>query len=348
MKMSPYLASLLLFAISSPPVDPLRQSLSAHSDRMFFWLVSSAITGIGVIFEAPAELHELGRWWKLRRLGKPIGWKVPITFFGLILVIGGIIGEGIFEFLSADAETAIRRHDEQVLGDTIIQAGDAKDSAKAAATDATIAKGASAGAVTASGTALTLAATARSLAGGARQEADSLTQEIVDSKQQSADASAKAADAVSRLADAENRLADATQKELAAEEALRNIKMPRSLIRTSEFVDSLKPFKGTEYVFVSVFQDEESMYLLRAIDDVLQKAGWTRGKSVAGFPGINVYGTEERNFAVPIGFKIGIQISTDSTLPSQQLESSQMKDLPLYLQAAGTLKADLAQCISPL
>jgi hypothetical protein len=100
---------------------------------MFFWLVfSSAVTGLGVIFEAPGEVRDLKRWWKLKRLGKAVGYWIPVTFIGLTLVIGGIIGEGVFEFLSADAETAIRAHDEQVLGDTIIQAGTAKESAEKA------------------------------------------------------------------------------------------------------------------------------------------------------------------------------------------------------------------------
>jgi hypothetical protein len=79
-------ASVSLVATSSTPVDPVRQSLAAHSDRMFFWLVcASAITGLGVIFEAPTEFQELRRWWKLRRLNKKVGWKIPITFVGLVL-----------------------------------------------------------------------------------------------------------------------------------------------------------------------------------------------------------------------------------------------------------------------
>lgn len=83
---------------------------------MFFWLVvASAVTGIGVIFEAPAELRELTRWWKLKQAKKKVGWRVPITFFGLVLVIGGIIGEGVFEWLSSDAETDIRAYDENML-----------------------------------------------------------------------------------------------------------------------------------------------------------------------------------------------------------------------------------------
>ena len=111
---SPNLASLFLFATSASSVYRVRRSLSAHSDQMFFWLVvASTVTGLGVILEAPAELREPRRWWRLRRLNKTVGWRVPITFVGLLLVICGIVGEGIFEFLSANAETNIRAYDER-------------------------------------------------------------------------------------------------------------------------------------------------------------------------------------------------------------------------------------------
>ncbi len=134
---SPHLASLFLLTGSSPHVETVGQTLAKSSDSLFFWLVfSSIVTGVGVIFEAPGEFHEFKRWLKLKRLGKKIGWGIPIASLGLLLVTGGIIGEGIFEYLSGNAETAIRAHDEEVLGDTIIQAGTAKDSAEAAATAA--------------------------------------------------------------------------------------------------------------------------------------------------------------------------------------------------------------------
>lgn len=112
-------------------------------------------------------------------------------------------------------------------------------------------------------------------------------------------------------------------------------------------VAKLKPFDGQEYVFVSVFQDEESIYLLRAIDDVLQKAGWKRGMPVAGFPSINIYGKEVPELAVPVGFAIGVRVSTESRQPID-FDKVEVKDLPQYLQAVGTLNVALSQCISPV
>jgi hypothetical protein len=208
MTISPYLASLYLFNTSPPPIDTVRQSLAAHSERMFFWLVlASAVTCLGVIFEAPGEIYELKRWWKLKRLGKAIGWKVPITFFGLVLVIGGIVGEGIFEFLSADTETAIRGHDEQVLGDTIKQAGTAKQSADTA-------RGAAQTAITASGNAIGKATEANEASTKALREADTFEKDIVSAKELAASAESHLADALQRAAEAESESAKA-QSELA-------------------------------------------------------------------------------------------------------------------------------------
>ncbi len=71
------------------------------------------------------------------------------------MVVAGIGGEGLFEYLSAHTETAVRAHDEQILGNAILSAGTAKDSADAAAKAAGRAEAASGAAVdkaTAAGT----------------------------------------------------------------------------------------------------------------------------------------------------------------------------------------------------
>jgi hypothetical protein len=175
---------------------------------MFFWLVcASAITGLGVIFEAPTEFQELRRWWKLRRLNKKVGWKIPITFVGLVLVIGGIVGEGIFEFLSADAETNIRAYDEKVLGDTIIEAGSAKDSAEHASHAAQAA-------ITESSDAIDKATKASEASTKALKEADTFERDIVSAKRLAASAESHLADALQRAAKAESEIA-ASQTELA-------------------------------------------------------------------------------------------------------------------------------------
>lgn len=137
--MSAYLTSLFLFVSSSPSVDTVRQSLEADSARWFGWLVkSSIIVGIGVALEAPEATILLKRWYLLWR-GKDVdppnetSLVIPIAYLGLVLVVGGVVGEGIFEFLSAQSETALRSHDETILADTESKFGQVKDFAEASA-----------------------------------------------------------------------------------------------------------------------------------------------------------------------------------------------------------------------
>lgn len=188
----------------------------------------------------------------------------------------------------------------------------------------------------------------------ALERAAKAEENLADAKRSAAEANAKAevfrldiAKANESAAQAQARVANATAEAAKANLELAKLKTPRSLTRVPELVASLAPFKSTEYVFTSVFQDEDSILLLRAIDDVLQKAGWKRGKSVPGFPGINPYGKDVPDFAVPIGFGTGVRVSTDAPMLID-FNKVQISDLPLHIQAAGTLKFALGQCISPL
>lgn len=52
-------------------------------------------------------------------------------------MIAGVVGEGVFEGLLSNADTALRSHDDQILAETQKKAGDAKTSADAAVGDAT-------------------------------------------------------------------------------------------------------------------------------------------------------------------------------------------------------------------
>jgi hypothetical protein len=250
-----------------------------------------------------------------------------------VLVIIGVVGEAVSEGKLSTVDTKLRAHDEQILTDATITAGSANDSAQAAAGAATQANTAAGLATVASGKATGAAGNALTLANDARKEADSFEKDIVSAKQQATDA--------------ELHQAEALRQATEATAELNRIKTPRSLTRVSELISALEPFTGTEYVFVSVFQDAEAINLLRTLNDVLQKAGWKRGKSVGGFPGINVYGKDVPDFTVPVGFNIGIQISADSPEPLESLQSLQTKDLPQYLQAGTTLNAWLSSGMFP-
>ncbi len=128
---SAHLTSLLLLA-TEPSNDKVRQALSDISDRCFFWMVTSSIVvGVGVILEAPEATIALKRWFRLWR-GKDVkpenekSLVIPIAYLGLLLVVVGVAGEVVFEFLSSNAETAIREHDSRLLGAAELEAGQAK------------------------------------------------------------------------------------------------------------------------------------------------------------------------------------------------------------------------------
>lgn len=176
------------------------------------------------------------------------------------------------------------------------------------------------------------ASSAQLLARGARREADSFEKDIVSAKTQ-------AAQAESHLAEALKRTADAQQE-------LERLKSSRSLTHVSELVSALEPYKGTEYTFSAVFQDEESITLLRAIDAVLQSAGWKRTKPPGGFPAINVFG-KDLDFAVPLALNTGIQVSVDSPDSLAVLQSHPIGQLAQYVRAAIALNLSLSSNMYP-
>jgi hypothetical protein len=216
-----------------------------------------------VIFEAPGELHQLKKWWKLKRLGKAVGWKVPITFLGLVLVIGGIIGEGIFEFLSADAETAIRAHDEHVLGETIIEAGDAKDSADAASKAAKEAEKAAGLATKSSGEAIDKANSVFGIAAKAGEEAKGALAVAGDAKKQ-------AGEVQSNIAKIDEKYAPRTLSKIKRDILIRFLREA-----------SIKPKEPIEIQFDLTASDGEAYG--KEIEDAINdpSTGWTAKKPVA-------------------------------------------------------------------
>jgi hypothetical protein len=318
----------------------IRLDLQHASDSFFFWVaVSAIVVAIGCAMEGPELLHDL--WPKVFRIfsGK---WVKRIGFVGWFLVVLGVAAEGVFEVYDHQASDLLQIFDEVLLTAAQADAGNAKLSAIDASTAARIAR-------EQSGEASASAATARSLAGGARQEADSLTQEITAAKQQSADASSRAADAVSRLTVAESNLADATQRELAAEVEVNRLKTPRSLTNTTNLINSLKPFGGTEYT-LNVFADQESIALTKMIGDALDAAGWIRKQptnhSVGGVQYFNIF-SDKFEDSIPSCIEVGVNVHVVSQVPVDVLQSTPAPNLPKEVQAAGVLLDALIPSIAP-
>jgi hypothetical protein len=183
-----------------------------------------------------------------------------------------------------------------------------------------------------SDTAAASASSAQSLASGARREADSFEKDIVSAKTQ-------ATAAESHLAEALKRADDASVE-------VNRVKSPRSLNNAAELVSALQPYKDTEYTFSAVYAEEESITLLKAIDKVLQDAGWKRIKPPSGYPSINVYGPNV-DFVVPAALTSGITVSVGSSDSLAVLQSLPLAQLPQNVRAAIALNLSLGANISP-
>jgi hypothetical protein len=113
---------------------------------------------------------------------------------------------------------------------------------------------------------------------------------ISTANQRAAEANAKAEGFRLDIAKANESAASAEQRAAEATLELARIKAPRSLTRIPQLIAALEPFKGTEYTFSFVFQDEDSTKVLHALDDVLQRAQWKRVKPPPGFPALEFWG----------------------------------------------------------
>lgn len=235
----------------------------------------------------------------------------------------GVAGEGVAEYFVNNFETEIRSIDESSLSETIKEAGAAKSSARGAAEAARDARAASSGAEKRSTNALTLAR-------GARQEADSFERDIASAKKQAAEA--------------ESHINEAVKRANEAITELQRLTTPRHLPHSAQIVGSLKPFKGTEYVFTEVCFDVECFNLLKDIDAVLQLAGWKRAPAVNGFPSVKIYGNDE--VVVPEALKEGITVATTSPKASEITKSS-IEQLPQHIRAAVALNTTLSSNVSP-
>jgi len=278
--------SVGLVISDSTAIDTVRQSLADASDRWFFWLIaSSMVVAVGVALEAPEATIALRKWFALRRGKTPKqddekSFVVPAAYLGLLLVIIGVIGEGLFEALASRAETALRAHDELILAQAIGKAGDAKKSAEEAAAAAAHAQDSANGAVLD-------AKQARTTSQRSISEAENSLRTSGEASKAASDAmiiSRKASEEAAVLERREQRLEEATAKaEMGINEQMAaNFNSFNSYLRGSgirvlrpeKLANNLKvlPKKTVEILFKS--DDTEVDLFASSVYQGLHLAGW--------------------------------------------------------------------------
>jgi hypothetical protein len=287
--------------------------------------VSEGLVGIACFGEYVAEYAKWPASWneeQKRRLGRR----------SLILLIVGI-GFSIIALIRTNALSG------QVIGSLGQQAEDANRKAETAISslnralsDSQQALVASSNAVSQSNKADEAASSALGLAKGARKEADSFEHDIVAAKTQATEA--------------ESHLADAMQRAASATSALERLTSPRTLINSQQLVATLTTYKDTEYTFSAVYSDQESLQLLKNVDDVLKQAGWKRGMALSGYPAISVFGTNDP-YSAPAALSNGIRISVDWPEGLNPLQSLPIDKLPQLIRAAVALNLTLSANLSP-
>jgi hypothetical protein len=316
-------------------VDELIRSELEKFAAHWFWalLGFTLLVALGLVFEFPEIWHdtigalkEICRCPTVKRKLSP--WAKLAGTFGWILIVAGVVGEGIAEGFLFKADGLVLKFDEILLAETTKSAGAAGASAIKAANAAKIAKDQSDAAVLSSSNAL-------GLAKGARKEADSFEADIVSTKK--------------LAADAESHLADALQRAANAEAELTRLKTPRSLVHSEELIAALKPFNGSEYT-LNVFMDDESMQFTKAVAGALAAAGWVRkqpGGINLGIPTMEIVLGQGAAEHVPACVATGISLSAHAKESLAVLQALPPQSLPKTVQAAIALNWAIARSISP-
>jgi hypothetical protein len=264
-------ASSLSMAVSSDVVRSMDESIRNDlqnlgwlGHKFLWWLIASAVVvAVGVALEGPEIFHEIApvvRSCLLRpprsRRTKP--WIKVVGLMGWLLVVIGVIGEGVFEGFENRAEGLLQTFNDILLSDAQKQAGDAKTSALGAADASTRAQN---------------SATAAGLAAGkAKAEADAVA--------------TKAEELHRRLATAETQLQAVDDKRAELEKSLINVAVcsaPRIIPgwamtdasgKPTSVIDPLKPSAGRHVLVEFVPFDSEARRATLNLAGALESAGW--------------------------------------------------------------------------
>jgi hypothetical protein len=105
----------------------IRDVLLAGADRALHGLlVMSGIVAIGIFFEIFEVWAEFRIW---RESNPRKNWRPLLSLIGLILVIVGVFGEGIYEGLLGTQDTKLRDFDKTTIADSELKAAQANERA---------------------------------------------------------------------------------------------------------------------------------------------------------------------------------------------------------------------------
>ena len=344
--------------------------LVEESDALLLWLLSRGRIRQYIPLNVLLPPHRISNWAK--RISR-IGW---------LILISGVLGEGVFEVLVSQLDSRLQAANTtrlEAAAKEIARLGGVSAQALYDANSATAvaqsAKTTSSIAVVESNRAKTSSSNAMELARTARQEADSFEKDIASAKKQATEAESHLAEALAKadavatlakgyeneiqdakrdaseakalLAEARRLAAEARQQAGEATIGVNRLKANRSLSNAAELSARLKEFENTEYTFSGVFADEESVGLLKEIDEALRRAGWRTAKGTHRFPAIELFGKDDDVNEI---VATGVQISVESVESPESLATLQA--LPLVkllppLNAAIALNLGLSSGISP-
>jgi hypothetical protein len=308
-------------------LSALESISKALEKSLDFWglmlLFATALVVIGLVVEYWHDVQEF--WMRLTWPMASFPWDKFTALAGGILVTIGVAGELLVTYKASRVETQLRENSHKIETFLTQKAGDAAASAKTAHDEADAVKG--------------IADEARADAKDALAKSQAAQSELAHAEADAAKAQAAAAKALGTADKAESHLKDALQLAKEASAELKRVTSPRTLTQYSKLTDSLRPFKDVEYVFSGVSADRESIDFLLKIDDLLKSAGWKRGKSLGGFPGINPRGKIEPDFLVPESLTIGTQIEVGSPTSDKELRPIPPSMWPRQVQAAAMLNA---------
>jgi hypothetical protein len=322
----------------------VKEEFANWRDVWFDWLLTAtALVLVGLALEGPELYHEIRHLWLDRRDEKQHfvltdhkirpRWKL-LSFIGWILIVVGVAGEGFFETMVSLADGKIQTFNNIILDSTIREAGDAAASAKIAHDEA--------GAVTG------IADEARADAKDALAKARAAQGSLADAENDAAKAQEVSSSALSKATEAESHLKDALKEAALAQDEINRLKAPRSLTAIANLVSTLTPFKDTEFGFIGVYGDQESIDLAGQISAALQLAGWKpAGSPNTGRRGLQAFWLKGfSGGAVSESIRTGVHIEVTSEETPEALNAAPAAR-PKYIKAAFALKDALARSISP-